>query len=138
MLSSEISPPVQVNSISEAGIQLADGLLLPSSCVFLEGNVYLWDVPAVPSSWSLWTKEHFELFETVVPRPELLLFGTGKRLHVPPPFVRSHLKELGIGLEVLDTRNACSTYNLLSEEGRRVAAALLPLEPKTWSKEHAR
>ena len=28
--------------------------------------------------------------------------------------------------------NACSTYNLLAEEGRRVAAALLPHEPMQW------
>ena len=29
-------------------------------------------------------------------------------------------------------RNACSTYNLLAEEGRRVAAALLPPTPQAW------
>ena len=31
-------------------------------------------------------------------------------------------------------RNACATYNLLSEEGRKVAAALLPLKPHKWQK----
>ena len=30
-------------------------------------------------------------------------------------------------------KNACSTYNLLAEEGRRVAAALLPIVPKKWT-----
>lgn len=135
MLASDIAPPVQVSNVSEKGIQLVDGLLLPSACVFLEGQVFLWDVPSVPSGWAEWSKKHFELFETVVPRPELLVFGTGPRLHMPPSFVRGHLRELGIGLEVMDTRNACSTYNMLSEEGRRVAAALLPLQPHAWTKD---
>jgi uncharacterized protein len=31
-------------------------------------------------------------------------------------------------------RNACSTYNLLAEEGRRVAAALAPETPARWEK----
>jgi hypothetical protein len=33
--------------------------------------------------------------------------------------------------------NACTTYNLLSEEGRRVAAALLPLQHRQWRATHS-
>lgn len=29
-------------------------------------------------------------------------------------------------------RNACATYNLLAEEGRQVAAALLPSTQQPW------
>jgi NADH dehydrogenase [ubiquinone] 1 alpha subcomplex assembly factor 3 len=82
---------------------------------------------------------------------EILLLGTGKTLVQPPPFLREYLTTLGIQLEVLDTvtsitksvsngvdiylkRNACSTYNMLTEEGRRVAAALLPFTPYVWPK----
>lgn len=36
------------------------------------------------------------------------------------------LSELGIRLDWLDTANAVATFNILSQEGRRVAAALLP------------
>ncbi|KAF8645515.1 hypothetical protein AX16_007799 [Volvariella volvacea WC 439] len=132
ILADDTPPPVQVKSISEEGIQLSDGLLIPSACVFLEGQVFLWDVPQ--TSWQSWSKEYFELFEVVVPRPEILILGTGKTLSQPPPFIRQHLASLGIQLEVMDTRNACSTYNLLSEEGRRVAAALLPYTSRTWQK----
>ena len=31
----------------------------------------------------------------------------------------------GIGLEIMDLRAACRTYNILAAEGRTVAAALL-------------
>ncbi|KAH9482196.1 NADH dehydrogenase [ubiquinone] 1 alpha subcomplex assembly factor 3 [Psilocybe cubensis] len=134
-------PPVQVSSISDAGIQLADGLILPGACMFLEGKVFLWDVPntdlkskITAERWNGWNGELFQILEVVTPKPEMLLLGTGKTLVPPPAFLRSYLSGLGIQLEIMDTRNACSTYNLLSEEGRRVAAALLPFKPYTWPK----
>ncbi|KJA29588.1 hypothetical protein HYPSUDRAFT_222987 [Hypholoma sublateritium FD-334 SS-4] len=141
LLADDNPPAVQVSSISSAGIQLVDGLLLPGSCIFLEGKVFLWDVPATNAGskvkeerWRKWDKALFEVFEVVNPRPEILLLGTGKTIVQPPLFLNEYLSTLGIQLDILDTRNACSTYNLLSEEGRRVAAALLPLTPYTWPK----
>ncbi|EPQ59035.1 DUF498-domain-containing protein [Gloeophyllum trabeum ATCC 11539] len=132
ILASEVPPPVQVSQITPEGIQLADGLVIPSACIFLEGKVFLWDVPQ--SLWDGWNKDRFEIFDTVVPKPDLLLLGTGKSAALPPPSIRSFLSEIGVQMDVMDTRNACSTYNLLSEEGRRVAAALLPIQPRAWQK----
>ncbi|KAF9478652.1 DUF498-domain-containing protein [Pholiota conissans] len=141
LLADDNPPAVQVSSISNDGIQLVDGLVLPGPCIFLEGKVFLWNVPETNAwskvkeeRWKAWGKEFFELFEVVTPRPEILLLGTGKTLVQPPKFLREYMSTLGIQLDVLDTRNACSTYNLLSEEGRRVAAALLPFTPYIWPK----
>ena len=61
------TPPVQVRGVTPAGIELEDGLILPAACVFLDGNVFLWNVPQ--TLWSNWGKEHFSLFEVVVPKP---------------------------------------------------------------------
>ena len=61
------APPVQVRGITPAGIELADGLILPSACIFLDGNVFLWNVPS--SLWNGWNKEKFEIFDVVVPKP---------------------------------------------------------------------
>jgi hypothetical protein len=66
-LASETPPPVQVSTITPDGIHLANGVLLPSACIFLHGNVFLWEVP--PKLWDGWTRDQFEIFETVVPRP---------------------------------------------------------------------
>ncbi|MEO5660983.1 MAG: Mth938-like domain-containing protein [Polaromonas sp.] len=69
---------------------------------------------------------HFELLATL--KPELVIFGSGKRLKFPPPvFLRSLIAQR-IGLETMDTLAACRTYNILAGEGRHVIAALL-IEP---------
>ncbi|MDO5624887.1 MAG: Mth938-like domain-containing protein [Pseudomonadota bacterium] len=61
-------------------------------------------------------------------QPELVVFGSGKRLRFPQPAWIRPLIEAGIGIETMDTPAACRTYNILAGEGRRVVAALL-VEP---------
>ena len=56
---------------------------------------------------------------------DLLLIGCGRSQSILPPIIRSSLKEVGIGLEIMDTGAAVRTYNILLAEGRRVAAALI-------------
>ncbi|KAG5648710.1 hypothetical protein DXG03_000057 [Asterophora parasitica] len=101
ILADDSPPAVQVNSISNDGLQLQDGLLISSACIFLEGKVFLWDVPN--TLWTGWTKERFEIFETVVPKPEILLLGTGKAIAQVPPFLRTYLNQLGIQVDIMDT-----------------------------------
>ncbi|KAF8605247.1 DUF498-domain-containing protein [Ceratobasidium sp. AG-I] len=134
MLGDGPAPAVQVKSAGEKGIELADGLIIPGACIFLAGRVFLWDIPTPNERWSNVGLEHFEVFDVVIPKPELLLLGTGKSAMLPPPKFRDYLGKIGVQVDIMDTRNACSTYNLLAEEGRRVAAALLPVQPKTWEK----
>jgi len=57
--------------------------------------------------------------------PELVLLGTGKRQRFPPARLPSDVMRRGVGLEVMDTAAACRTFAVLSNESRRVAAALL-------------
>ena len=40
---------------------------------------------------------------------------------------RAALEAAGAGVEVMATPSACRTYNVLLAEGRRVAAALMPV-----------
>ncbi|KAH9961409.1 DUF498-domain-containing protein [Russula compacta] len=130
ILAGEVPPPVQVKSITTAGVLLQDGRLLPSACIFLDGEVLLWDVPT--TLWKGWDERKFEIFDVVVPKPEILLIGTGKSVNPLPAVLRQYLNKLGVQVDVMDSWNACTTYNLLSEEGRRVAAALLPLQYHPW------
>lgn len=52
---------------------------------------------------------------------EIVLLGTGPKQRFPHPSLTSSVA----GLEVMDVKAACRTYNILVAEGRKVAAALL-------------
>jgi uncharacterized protein len=58
---------------------------------------------------------------------DLLLFGQGRRMALVPVDLRQGLRATGIVVEPMDTGAACRTYNVLMAEGRRVAAALIPV-----------
>ena len=60
--------------------------------------------------------------------PEIVLFGSGKRLLRPPTEVLASLIDAGIGVEIMDTGAACRTFNILMNDGRRVAAALMMID----------
>lgn len=112
-------PATQVKSVTPEGIHLEDGRIVPGPCIFLEGQVFLWNVPS--TLWDGWKPEHFEVFDAVVPKPgalcvkerespsvywtcvELLLFGTGQRVTLPPPSIRQHLSKLGLNADFMDT-----------------------------------
>jgi uncharacterized protein len=56
---------------------------------------------------------------------EFVLLGAGARNGLPPRAVRDGLAAAGIGLEFMDTPTAARMYNVLTAEGRRLAAALI-------------
>jgi uncharacterized protein len=56
---------------------------------------------------------------------ELLLLGAGARNALPSREVRDGLRAAGIGFEFMDTPTAAKLYNLLTFEGRKLAAALI-------------
>jgi uncharacterized protein len=66
---------------------------------------------------------HFDCLRAF--QPEIVLLGTGATLRFPNSQLMKAMIASGIGLEVMDTQATCRTYNILSAEGRRVAAALI-------------
>ena len=88
--------------------------------------------PPVTYPWTVSRAEDFTL-ESLAPLrqaaipTELLVLGCGMRAVFVPPDLRAALKAAGMGIEVVDTGSACRIYNVLLAEGRRVAAALIPL-----------
>ena len=57
--------------------------------------------------------------------PELIIIGTGNRLVFPAVEAYSAIIKRGIGVDFMDTRAACRTYNILMSEGREVVAGLI-------------
>ena len=64
---------------------------------------------------------------TLAGRIDVLLLEMGADIaHAPRDFVAA-LEDAGIGVDVMTSPSACRTYNLLLGEGRRIAAAVLPV-----------
>ena len=67
--------------------------------------------------------EHFETLARL--QVEVVIFGSGARIRFPKPAWLAPLVQARIGLETMDTAAACRTFNILAQEGRDVAVALL-------------
>jgi len=88
--------------------------------------------PTATTAWKVARAEELSLASLSAlkdaPIPtELVVLGCGARAIFVPPALRAELKAAGLALEVVDTGSACRIYNVLLAEGRRVAAALIPL-----------
>jgi uncharacterized protein len=57
--------------------------------------------------------------------PEIVLLGTGALQRFPHPRLLQALSRARVGVEVMDTRAACRTFNILVAEDRRAVAALV-------------
>lgn len=88
---------------------------------------------ALPSGIRAWTPVEAAAIDRASLAPlraeagavDLLLVGTGLEIVPLPPHLRTWLKDLGIGLDVMQTGAAARTYNILAGENRKVAAALI-------------
>ncbi|MFK7938071.1 MAG: Mth938-like domain-containing protein [Roseovarius sp.] len=58
---------------------------------------------------------------------DVVFIGTGAEIAHMPAALRTTLEDAGLGVETMSSPAAARTYNVLLSEGRRVAAALLPV-----------
>ncbi|PWC32411.1 Mth938-like domain-containing protein [Azospirillum sp. TSO35-2] len=91
--------------------------------VVLPHRTQAWEVGDVASL----TLADFAAVTEAEPKVEILLLGTGATMRLIPKELRQALRERGIVVELMDSRAVCRTYNVLLAEGRRVAAAMLPV-----------
>jgi len=75
------------------------------------------------SSVALLQAEHID--QLLAFSPELIIIGTGDKLIFPAVDVYSGIIQHGIGVDFMDTRAACRTYNILISESRHVVAGLI-------------
>lgn len=117
-----LNTPDGINTISGHGpgfVMVNNSRIETASIVMPEQLISPWEV-SDPSVVVLAD------FATVLAlKPELVIFGAGKAFRFPDPRIMAAFSQARIGFEVMDTPAACRTYNILSSEGRIVAAALL-------------
>ncbi|ORZ21926.1 NADH dehydrogenase 1 alpha subcomplex assembly factor 3 [Lobosporangium transversale] len=157
MFNDKESKTVTITACTKHGFVTTEAITLQGPVLCIGGQVFLWDIfkesGAIAQSLEKSSdsaqklnssqrsifetidektaQEIFKIFELMNPRPEILVIGTGKAFAPLSPAIRSVIRNLGIQVDMMSTANAAATYNMLAEEGRDVAAALLPLEPST-------
>lgn len=58
-------------------------------------------------------------------KPEIVILGTGARQRFLRAELMREFAAAQVGVEIMETRAACRTYNILMAEGRAVVAAVL-------------
>ncbi|KAL6045203.1 hypothetical protein QOT17_022901 [Balamuthia mandrillaris] len=115
------SPKVFVNGYSDD--MFAINNVRASGPIFVSPTSYFrWNV----SSLQDLTPESLMLATLLYPSVRILLLGTGSRMQYLPGEFYEYMRHHKIALEVMSTSNACGTFNLLNQEDREVAVALLP------------
>lgn len=99
--------------------------------VLVNGQRHTASMIVMPEQVLPWRATSFEALEAedfavlLGLKPEILLLGTGPRQRFPAPALVRALTDQRIGIEAMDLKAACRTYNILMAEGRVVAAALV-------------
>ena len=148
MLSNTPAPSSAVDACMDDGFALNSGLKVTGSGVLLVGGEAF--------KWRPWVRDAGDnhkaaqntggklrnakgqfavdkhvwgVLDLVWPKPDLLVLGTGPNIMPVSPETKRHINDMGIRIEVQDTRNAAAQYNLLATERgvQQVVAALVPI-----------
>jgi uncharacterized protein len=112
------APANLIRGYSASEIRIGEHQVRGSCIVTADRLITDWE----PASFAELLPAHLEA--VVALGPELVLLGTGVTQRFAPAAVRAALAQRGVGLEVMELGAACRTFNVLIQEGRRVAAAL--------------
>ena len=112
--------PAVIDGYGQGGFRFAD-MSHRGSLLCLPSGMHAWGV-SEPSGIS---RESLEPVFAEHDRIDLLLLGTGRDVVFIPEALRWLFREAGIGLDVMPTNAAIRTWNILLDEKRRVAAALI-------------
>ena len=112
-----------VTAYDESGVDINAEHFAMSLIVMPETAPRDWPVP----SFDALTELHFE--QILADAPDVVILGTGSRQHFVHPRLTAQLTMRRIGVECMDNKAACRTYNILMGEGRKVTLALIIAAP---------
>ncbi len=114
----EAPTAVTIRSVTATEIRIGDERLQRSVALTAEGSIDEWTDKPVDSL----TEADFA--NLTASQPELIVLGTGQAHIIPPRELVFAMARKGIGFEVMQTSAAARTFNVLTGEGRLVAAVL--------------
>lgn len=129
----DMPPPASaIDIVQSDGFNLNNGIeIRDNNGVFIIHNeAFTWTAKSathVDRGVLEFDDEVWGVLEVVRPKPDLLIIGTGKRAMPLSTKTKSFVHDLGIRIDIMDTHNAASYYNLLATErpGENIAVAML-------------
>lgn len=112
-----------IDGYGQGGFRFA-GMSHRGSLLIVPSGIYAWPVSA-PSEI---TESALELVFEEAADIDLLMIGSGRDPTALPQSIRERCRAYGIAVDIQPTGGASSTYNVLLDENRRVAAALLVVD----------
>jgi uncharacterized protein len=112
-----------IEAYGNGGFRFA-GMSHRGDILCLPSGIYGWEAPPDATFDEAALAKVFAESEAI----EVLLIGTGVDLVPLTAALRSRLREVAIGAEVMATGPAVRTFNVLLAEGRAVAAALIAVD----------
>jgi uncharacterized protein len=94
---------------------------------WIAGNVLI-GADRIVEAWTLASPQRLtmsDLEPALALEPTIIVLGTGNEQLLPDVELMAAVAARSVGLEIMSTRAACRTFNVLLQEQRRVVAALL-------------
>jgi uncharacterized protein len=110
----------QIEAYGKGGFRFA-GMSHHGSLLCLPDGIWAWPV-ATPQ---MITAETLALVFARAKGIDLFILGTGQNPWIVPEALRQRFRELFLKVDAMPTGPAIRTYNILIDEGRRVAAGLI-------------
>lgn len=114
----ELSARLVIRSVSETTIRINDDDYAESIALTPDELLGPWPDTTIADL----TESHFAAI--FASGSEIVLLGTGATNIFPPRELTFAFARKGVGLEVMDTGAAARTFNVLANEGRKVAVVL--------------
>ncbi|XP_055640294.1 NADH dehydrogenase [ubiquinone] 1 alpha subcomplex assembly factor 3 [Toxorhynchites rutilus septentrionalis] len=124
IMNTESDAGLLINSYSQVGFRLNNDMVVLGPMAIFPRTVLSWNV----GSHEDINEQSLSLFSALEPKIDILVVGIGDQLATPAfsKKILEFMRKYRINVEVLNTEQACATFNFLNAEGRVVAAALIP------------
>jgi uncharacterized protein len=109
-----------IEAYGKGGFAFAD-MSHRGSLLCLPDGIWAWPVTRPEEIDQASLRQVFEAAGNI----DTLIIGTGTGVWLPPPALREALRAVKIVLDTMQTGPAIRTYNIMMDERRRVAAALI-------------
>ena len=109
-----------IDGYGQGGFRFA-GMSHRGSLLIVPSGIYAWNVLTPQDITTQSLARVFAEAEQI----DLLMIGSGRDPVALPALLRERCKQANISVDLQPTGGAASTYNVLLDEGRRVAAALI-------------